>query len=317
MFIYEILNIIHIISRAGESEIFGIIKKEPEYKIKMLYDKTKPLTKRNLVEFLKALDIEVKTNTKARGNQGLYLKNRIDISRNLKDDRAIEVLVHEFAHHIHSKIDNDFIKNGGSLETLFNTSDITEIKQELINVTRLIDKNSRLKIFIDAKNEVINTIKSMQNAIKRDYPEFLRSKKFIEFEKYIKNSEAKYLVKYDAIRLMHGFFFKKERVITVKNLENDFPEMPKAFQIYIRLCSMQRKQTKLTRRINKLTKYYEKPTELFARFVQGYFTAPQTVSTIAPISVKRFLELLNSGYYKELKDLFEIFPKPEFKLRLT
>ena len=97
--------------------------------------------------------------------------------------------------------------------------------------------------------------------------------------------------------------------ISNKNLENDFPDMPKAFQIYIRLCSLQRKQLKLARRMNKLNKYYEKPTELFARFVQGYFSTPETISTIAPITVKRFNELLESGYYKELKNLFEIFAK--------
>ena len=273
----------------------------------MSYDRSKPLTRKNLIEFLKSLDIEVKTNTKARGNNGLYQKNRIDVSRGLKEEKAIEVLVHEFAHHIHYKIDKDFVKTGGSLETLFNTTNIEEIKAELINVTNLIDKNSRLKIFIDAKEEASKTIKSMQSAIKRDYPEFQRSKKFAEFEKYIKGSEAKYLVKYDAIRIMQGFFFKKERILTVKNLEVDFPDMPKAFQIYIKLCSMQRKQSKLTRRINKLNKYYEKPTELFARFVQGYFTNPETISTVAPITTKRFNDLMENGHYKEMKDLFEIF----------
>lgn len=275
----------------------------------MSYDRSKPLTKRNVVEFLRSLNIEVKTNTKARGNNGLYQKNRIDIARGLKEDEAIEVLVHEFAHHIHYKIDKDFLKKGGSLHNLFNTNEVETIRAELVNVTNLIDKNSRLKIFLNAKEEASNQIKGMQSAIKRDYPEFLRSKKFVEFEKYIKNSDAKYLVKYDAIRLMQGFFFKKERVLTVKNLENDFPDMPKAFQLYIRLCSMQRKQTKLARRINKLNKYYEKPTELFARFVQGYFSAPETISTVAPTATKRFKELLASGYYKELKDLFEIFKK--------
>ena len=277
----------------------------------MSYDRSKPLTKRNVIEFLRSLNIEVKTNTKARGNQGLYQKNRIDISRGLKEEQAIEVLVHEFAHHIHYKIDKDFLKNGGSLENIFNTNDIVEIHAELINVTNLIDKNSRLKIFLDAKEEISKQIKGAQSAIRRDYPEFMRSKKFPEFEKYIKNSDAKYLVKYDAIRLMLGFFFKKERVLTVKNLEVDFPDMPKAFQLYIRLCSMQRKQSKITRRINKLNKYYEKPTELFARYVQGYFSTPETISTIAPITTRRFNELLNSGYYKELKDLFEIFGKKD------
>lgn len=275
----------------------------------MSYDRSKPLTKRNLVEFLRSLNIEVKTNTKARGNNGLYQKNRIDISRGLKEEQAIEVLVHEFAHHIHYKVDKDFLKKGGSLENLFNTNDIGEIKSELINITNLIDKNSRLKIFMDAKEDASKQIKGMQSAIRRDYPEFMRSKKFPEFEKYIKNSDAKYLVKYDAIRLMQGFFFKKERVLTVKTLENDFPDMPKAFQLYIKLCSMQRKQAKISRRINKMNKYYEKPTELFARYVQGYFSTPETISTVAPVTTKRFKELLASGYYKELKDLFEIFGK--------
>ena len=275
----------------------------------MSYDRSKPLTKRNVIDFLRALNIEVKTNTKARGNNGLYQKNRIDVARGLTEEQAIEVLVHEFAHHIHYKIDKDFLKNGGSLENIFNTSNIVEIKEELINVTNLIDKNSRLNIFLKAKEEASNQIKGMQSAIKRDYPNFLRSKKFPEFEKYIKGSEAKYLVKYDAIRIMQGFFFKKERILTVKNIETDFPDMPKAFQLYIRLCSMQRKQAKITRRIGKLNKYYEKPTELFARYVQGYFSTPETISTVAPNTTRRFNELLSSGYYKELKDLFDIFQK--------
>ena len=42
----------------------------------MSYDRSKPLTRRNLVEFLRSLNIEVKTNTKARGNNGLYQKNK-------------------------------------------------------------------------------------------------------------------------------------------------------------------------------------------------------------------------------------------------
>ena len=91
-----------------------IIKKgnEPEYIVKMSYDKSKPLTKKNLVDFLKSLDIEVKTNTKARGNNGLYQRNRIDVSRGLDEQKSIEVLIHEFAHHIHYQIDKDFNKNG-------------------------------------------------------------------------------------------------------------------------------------------------------------------------------------------------------------
>ena len=177
----------------------------------------------------------------------------------------------------------------------------------MVGVTNILEKTSREKILLDAKEETLKTIKGLQSAIKRDYPDFLRSKKFIEFEKYIKNSEAKYLVKYDAVRIKTGFFFKKERILTIKNIENDFPEMPKAFQYYIRLCSMKRKQSKLTRRIGKLNKYYKKPTELFARFVQAYFMQPEMVLSVAPVCTRQFNLLLKSGYYKELKDFFEIF----------
>ncbi|MCD7879951.1 MAG: hypothetical protein LUG16_08475 [Candidatus Gastranaerophilales bacterium] len=279
--------------------------------MKMVYNRTKPLTIKNLTDFFRSLNIEIKTNTKARGNQGLYQKNRIDIAKSLKEDKAIEVMVHEFAHHIHYKIDKDFTKNGGSIETLFNTENIAEIKSELINVTNLIDKNSKLQILNEAKANVSKTIKSMQSSIKKEYPAFLRSKKFIEFEKYIKKSDAKYLVNYDAVKLVQGFLFKKQRLLTVKNLDNDFPDMPKAFKTYIKLRSMKRKQSKLARRINSLNKYYQKPTELFARFVQGYFFTPQTIETIAPVTSKQFIKLLKSGYYKEMKDLFEIFRESE------
>lgn len=273
----------------------------------MRYDRSKPVTKRNIAEFLRSLNIEVKTNTKARGNNGLYQRNRIDIARGLKEEKAISVMVHEFAHHIHYKIDKDFVKTGGSLECLFNTNNIDTIREELSKVTDSLDKNSRTNIFLRAKEETSNTIKGMQKAIQRDFPDFQRSKKFSEFEKYIKNSDAKYLVKYDAIKLMSGFFFKKEKILTVKNIENDFPDMPKAFQLYIRLCSMQRKQSRITRRLNKLNKYYDKPTELFARFVEGYFSNPTQIEQIAPSTTIRFKELLRDGYYRELKDFFEIF----------
>lgn len=290
-------------------ELFKKKEKKPEYVVTMHYDRTKPLTKRNVVEFIRNLNITVKTNTKARGNNGIYFKNRIDVAKGLKDEEAIEVLVHEFAHHIHSKLENDVNKTGGSLETVFKTRDIKEIRSELISVTNITDKNKRLEAFVNSKEEISQTIKSMQKAIQRDYPEFQRSKKFTAFEKYVKNSEAKYLVKYDAIRIMTGFIIKKERIYSVKNIESDFPNMPKAFQTYIKLCSLKRKQTKISRRINKMNKYYLKPAELFARFVQGYFSNPEKIGKMAPTALRQFKMLLESGYYGELKDFFQTFKK--------
>lgn len=283
-------------------------KKEPvQEQIRMVYDRSLPVSKKNIINYFRTLGIDVHTETKARGNNGIYVKNRIDVSRNLKEEKAIEVLVHEFSHYIHSKIDADFNKNGGSLEKIFDTKEISTIKKELIEVMYHTDKNSKLEIFKTAKEEVSDKIKGMQKAIKRDYPKFLRSKAFPEFDKYAKNSDAKYLVRYDAIKIRKGFFQKKDIIYSVKHLEEDFPDMPKAFQLYIKLCSLQRKQAKISRRINKMKKYYEKPTELFARYVQGYFKDKDTIAVIAPVTTKQFLSLLKKGYYKELKDFFEIF----------
>ena len=287
---------------------FGLFtKKEPEYEVKMRYDKTQSVTKRNIINFLRSLEIEVKTNTKARGNNGFYRKNRIDVARDLEEEKAVEVLVHEFAHYIHSKIDKDFNKNGGSLETLFNTNDVSDIKTELKSVTNIIDKNKRLDYFVNAKHETADKIKNIQKSIQNEYPNFMRSKNFVEFDKYIKNSDAKYLIKHDAVKIRSGWFFKQERILSIQNIEKDFPDMPKAFVNYIKLCSMQRKQAKISRRINQMNKYFNKPTELFARFVQGYFFNVETTKRLAPLAAERFSFLLKRGYYKELKDFFEIF----------
>ena len=296
--------------------IFNFFKKKEkntDYVVKLNYNKKRPLTKRNVIDFLRSLNIEVRTNTKARGNNGIYFQNRIDIARGLKEEKAIEVLVHEFAHYIHSKTDKDFNKTGGSLETIFKTKDIKDIKTELLNVTDIIDKNNKTKIFYKAKKETSDTIKSMQKSIQKDYPEFKRSKKFAAFDRYIKNSDAKYFVNYDVIRILKGWFIKKEKILNIKNIEVDFPNLPKAFQTYLKLCSLRRKQAKISRRLNKMNKYFNKPTELFARFVQGYFFEPEIIKKTAPVTVKRFKTLLEEGYYKELKNFFDIFTSDKFQ----
>lgn len=288
-------------------DLFKVKKDNKQCKMKLVYDRSQPLTKTGVINYLRSLNIEVHTNTKARGNNGIYMKNRIDVQRGLSEEKAVEVLIHEFAHHIHYGIDKDFNKNGGTLETLFNINDASEIKKELTNLISLIDKNAKLEILTNAKNEVSEKIKGMQKVIKRDYPGFLRSKKFPEFEKYVKNSDARYLMKYDVVRIKKGFWVKKDIVLTAKNPEIHFPDMPVAFQLYIKLCSLQRKQAKISRRINKMRKYYEKPTELFARFVTGYFLNEDYIRDKAPVTFERFLYLLKKGYYNELKDFFEIF----------
>ena len=56
--------------------------------------------KQEIINYFKSLGIEVHTTTKALGHQGFFRRNRIDVSRVLKEDRIIPTLIHEFSHYI-------------------------------------------------------------------------------------------------------------------------------------------------------------------------------------------------------------------------
>lgn len=263
---------------------------------------------KDLIKYFKSLGIEVYTNTKARGHQGFFLKNRIDISKNTKEERIIPTLLHEFAHYIHNKLEPDMAKTGGNLAILFCTSNphnISLIEEELISVTHFVDDNSLCHKLNLHKEQVKRKIKTHESKIKEDYPNFMRSKKFKEFDKYIKKSKAKYLLKYDRVKFITPFL-RREENFSIDNMEQDFPDMPSAFCAYIRLRSAQRKQARISNRINGLNKYYSKPTELFARFAEGLYINEAQVRALAPQTVQIFFELLESGYYAELKNVLNM-----------
>ena len=264
------------------------------------------LTKK-LIKYFKSLGIEVYTNTKARGHQGFFLKNRIDISTNTPKERVIPTLLHEFAHFIHNKLEPDMIKTGGLIEILFDlpTSNVRQFEQELLLVTNFVDENSLCHKLKTHKEQIKRRIKTFEAQIREDYPIFMRSKKFKEFDKYIKKSKSKYLLKYDRVKFISPFL-RREEIFSIDSLEKDFPEMPRAFCAYIRLKSAQKKQARISKRINYLNKYYLKPTELFARFVEGVYLDEEKINLIAPYFYNRFFELLEKDYYFELKSVFEI-----------
>ena len=268
------------------------------------------MNKRELINYFKTLGLEVHTSTKARGHQGFYMQKRIDISKNIPESRIVPTLIHEFAHYIHSKLEPNMAKSGGSLVILFDDENFEIYKKELIKVTNFVDQNSKCEKLIYHKNIIKNRIAEYEKIIKDRYPKFLRSKKFREFDRYIKKSNARYLLKYDRVKLISGVFFKKSEILTIDNLEKDFADMPKEFAAYIRLKSCQKRQSRVAAKINKLNKYYEKPTELFARLVEGLYLSAATVKDLAPNTYNRFFELLNSGYYHELKSVVYSFYSP-------
>lgn len=318
--------------------------------------------KTELIKYFKSLGIEVYTNTKARGHQGFFLRNRIDVSKNTKPERVIPTLLHEFSHYIHNKIEPDMAKTGGNIEVIFNIQN-TEVKKiksepkqlsflgffnpfsknskpisdsleeqeaspehfcdpklksklekELLLVTNFVDEHSLCHRLIAHREQMKNKIKKLEDIIKEDYPNFMRSKKFKDFDKYIKKSKAKYLLKFDKVKFITPKVFnliKKEEIFSIDSIERDFPDMSRAFCAYIRLKSAQKKQSRISGRINRLNKYYGKPTELFARLVEGLYIDPEQTQKLAPKACERFFELLESGYYFELKNALEMLQTEE------
>ena len=261
------------------------------------------MQKDELIDYFKTLGLTVNTTTKARGHQGFFKKNRIDISKNTPKDRIIPTLMHEFAHYIHAKIEPEMAVTGGTLNKIFN-SDNNLYKEELIKVTNFVDENSLCIRLYEHKDRVKEKIRKEEKIIKSFYPNFQRSKKFKEFDKYIKKSKARYLLKYDRVKLIEGGFFKKTvKLYSIDSIEKDFTDIPQAFASYIRLRSYQRKQARISARISRYKKYYEKPAELFARLVEGLYMDKEWVEAIAPNVTRQFFDLLKDGYYMELANI--------------
>lgn len=259
-----------------------------------------------MTDFVRSLGLCVNTKTKARGHQGFFLQNRIDISSNLTDKRKIEVLIHEFTHYIHSKIDSSVLKNHGTLETLFPNADIKTIEEELIKVTRFVDTNKSYKLLTERREQTLDEIKSIGNIIKQDYPDFKRSYPYQKFERIIKKTDAKYLLKYDLVQVK-VMFLTKPKIYSVKTVDSDFPQLDEQVRNYIKLKAKQRTLRKISSRINRLDKYYTRPTELFARFVEALFVDTNAVSEIAPYTYLVFCKELTNNRYLELADFINNF----------
>lgn len=259
------------------------------------------IRKLNFIKYLKSKGIEVHSNTKARGNAGFCLKNRIDISKNLNDEDAFRVLLHEFAHFVHYKLEPTLLKNGGSLGVLFDTDDTERIEDELFELSLKIFDSRILSKIEGMKKEVKDKIAEKKKIIKSFYPNFQISKKFREFDRYIRHSDAKYLLKYDRV-LIKKFWFAKKKLIEINSLKKDFPDMPDSFSAYLMLKSLERKRNRLNARSSKIRRYLKKPTELFARFLQSYYSDYKQTKLYAPVSLSIFEKLKEQNYYRYLND---------------
>ncbi len=257
------------------------------------------MEEKELIKYFRSLGLSVHRATKARGHQGFFMKNRIDVSKNTPAHRVVPTLLHEFAHYIHSKLELDMNKTGGSFAVLFECENLL-FEKELLKVTNFVDENSLCKKLYAHKDLVKEQIKKYEKIIKSEYPDFQRSKKFKEFDKYIKKTNAKYLLKYDRVKVYGGFWGLKALIYSIDSIENDFPDMSPVFAAALRLKSAQRKQARISARINRYKKYYTKPAELFARLVEGIYIDSEKTRELAPYTTQLFFELLDKGYYQEL-----------------
>ena len=124
------------------------------------------------------------------------------------------------------------------------------------------------------------------------YPEFKKSMPLKNLEKTLP-LPAKYLLKYDRIKFM-------SRVYSIDKLNYDDLSLSDLQKKYILLKSRQRLLCRLNYKINKLNKYYETPTELWARFVELYFTDAKKTKEIAPNIYNKFKQVVESNMIQEL-----------------
>lgn len=264
--------------------------------------KEKQKLKKPLVDFLRGEGVDIRTNTKARGHLGTFREGRIDINKKADEEEFVEIALHEYAHFIHKKLEPDMQKTGGTLETLFCTNDVEKIKEELEEVTKIVDEHSMFERIETKKAEIKRKIRKLETDLKLIVPEFQRSKPNKKFERFIKKSEAKYLLKYDRVKIVTPFL-RREKIISVKTLRQDFLEMPEEFAIYIEIRSLMRRSKNLQARKNRLKKYYSKPSELFARLIQGMYQYREEIQITAPRAWERFNFLLEEGHFGNLKEL--------------
>lgn len=265
------------------------------------------INKADFINFLKSLGIDVHLNTKARGHQGFCTVKRIDISKDLEEEKVIDVLLHEFAHFVHFKLEPEIVKTDGTLEKLFNTNEKAEtnkIEKELSQITQFVFDNTQIRRLKAVKENLAHKIKTERDIIKSAYPKYQAGKKFREFDKYIKHSNAKYLLKYDRV-LIKGGWFNHDTTISVKTVDFDFPSMPKEFCAYIKMKSYERHRNRINSRLSKINRYLNRPTELFARFFQFYCEDKEAAENFAPTATARFENLLNEKHYPVLNEFFE------------
>ena len=256
--------------------------------------------------YLKQLGITVNIGkTKARGNRGFFQGNRkkqfrIDVAKDLSEDSVFSVLTHEFAHYIHYCHDSRL----ESLEFILGPLN-EEIYEELLSVTVDNIPKAAASSLYEQKDKLAKEIKALSKLIKTSYPDFKLSTPYKKLEKSLKYP-VKYLLKYDKI----SFF---NRIYSIEHIENDFSYLTPTQIAYIMLKSKQRKIGRINSRISKLNKYYNRPSELFARFMELYILDHNKALKLAPSTSTLVQKTIRENKIPELTQYIKILSNVDFE----
>lgn len=255
-------------------------------------------------KYLEELGIQVNIGkNKARGNKGYFkVQNKslfsINIAKGLDEESILRVLTHEFAHFIHYQHDSSL----QTLDFIFPNLDNALI-EEMINLTiDCIPKKSVAPLF-EKKVELKKEIDDLKRAITKTYPSFKLSVKHKELENIIKKSEAKYLLKYDKVKIWHGLFLK---TYSIENIDKEFSLLPNTAIAYIKIRSNQRYLKRINNKIHRINKYYNTLTELFARTLEMYVFEKEKTNKLAPNITNLLDDTINSEKIIQLNNFIKM-----------
>ena len=256
-----------------------------------------------LTKYCNKLGITINTGkNKARGNKGFFRTDsksyRIDISKDLPDSDKIRVLLHELVHYIHFVND----KSLKSLNFIFNNPALYEA--DLLKLTVDSVPKSFAQELFNQKNSLKSEIKNYTDKIKREYPDANFNDLSNNLKKEISKSDLKYLLKYDAVKILSGFSIKKYEL---DNLEKDFPNTKQSCYDYLRLCSLKRNLNRINSKISRLNRYYNSPTELLARSFEYFIFEPDKMKLLTPKLYEYYENIIKKNDVKLLSDIVKIF----------
>ena len=108
----------------------------------------------------------------------------------------------------------------------------------------------------------------------------LNKKKTVKTFCFYSLFNLKFLLSHDNVKLINGF---TELFYSIDNLNTDLD-----IELYLKIKSKKRALNRINSKITKMNKYYNSPTELFARFFEMFVMEKDKLQQIAPFSYAKF-----------------------------